>query len=128
MENTFVRSLAIIGNYIYAGTLGEGLWKRSLSQVCCDNANVLLYPNPTNGRFNLILDNISSDSIYKVIDLEIYNLFGDKITSISNFNLLKSHFGFTSTKEIDLGNYPKGIYVVKIVDGVKTYTKKILVQ
>lgn len=71
-------------------------------------------PNPstgkivinTNGRINLI---------------EIYNLLGEKVYSNSEFIQRTSH-------EIDLSDSPKGIYILKILEGDKNSIEKIVLQ
>ena len=64
-----------------------------------------IYPNPTTGGFHL------SGKYFT----EVYNDLGVVIL-------------MQTTNEIDLSNYPKGIYFVKVTDGEKTYTSKIVVE
>lgn len=73
-----------------------------------------VYPNPTNGKFT-----IKSDGTVSTI--EIYNLSGARV--YSDFNSKKQ-----TSNEIDLSGYAKGIYLVKIYDGKKMYSRKVVVQ
>jgi hypothetical protein len=77
-------------------------------------AGLSVYPNPTHGRFT-----ISSKSAVSAI--EIYNLSGERVYSQYNFSQQTS-------KEIDLSGSAKGIYLVKINNGTKSYNRKIVVQ
>ncbi len=71
-----------------------------------------IYPNPSNGVFEI--ENNTNDNIY----LEILNIEG-KIIYTSNFN---------NKTKIDLSNYSKGIYFIKLNSNNETYYKKIIIQ
>ena len=71
-----------------------------------------VYPNPSNGIFNLKNMNAA-----KNITVEIYNLLGEKIDT---FN-----FQNAEINTIDLRNLNSGVYFVKINDGTQTNTQKI---
>ena len=73
------------------------------------------YPNPSNGIFQLTVDNMQSAKG----ELEIYNLFGEKVYTASNIQ---------PPMQIDLSTLSKGIYFVKVNSGEKIYSKKIFVQ
>ncbi|PJC62934.1 MAG: hypothetical protein CO022_01870, partial [Flavobacteriales bacterium CG_4_9_14_0_2_um_filter_32_27] len=55
---------------------------------------------------------------YQTMSLQIYNVLGEKVIQHKNINEI----------DIDLSNSPKGIYFVKVYDGTKIYTQKIVVQ
>lgn len=74
--------------------------------------NFIIYPNPSNGIFNLKHVNTA-----KNLTVEIYNLLGEKIES---FN-----FQNAEINTIDLRTLNSGIYFVKINDGIQTNTQKI---
>jgi len=76
--------------------------------------NISIYPNPCTGKFSV---NSNSD----IKSIEIYDVFGKKVYATSKFNLQTSN-------EIDLSDFPKGIYFVKIYDELKNYTQKIVMQ
>ncbi len=73
-----------------------------------------IYPNPTTGKVTISFSEI-------ITDIEIFNILGEKISYSYNFNQQKKI-------EIDLLNFPKGIYFVKIYDDEKSYTEKIVMQ
>jgi hypothetical protein len=72
-----------------------------------------IFPNPSKGIFTISQQN-------KAQSVEVYNLTGEKI--YSNTNISQSIF------DIDISSSPKGIYFVKITDGEKTQTKKLVIQ
>ena len=74
---------------------------------------ISVYPNPTTGKFT-----ISSNAANAI---EIYNVSGARVYSDLNFKQQTS-------KEIDLSGYAKGIYLVKIYDGAKIQSRKIIIQ
>jgi len=53
--------------------------------------------------------------------IEIYNLQGEKIFVMKKNNQ-------PALNEIDISNLSKGIYVVVISDGGKSYSEKLIVQ
>ena len=75
-----------------------------------NDTNIALYPNPTNGIFNLDLE-ISVGYIF------IYNILGEIV--------LQSKINDTQIK-FDLSNQPAGIYFVNVISDSKNYSKKII--
>jgi hypothetical protein len=73
-----------------------------------------VYPNPTKGKIT-----ISSNS--PISTIEIFNLSGKRIYSDTNVKQQTS-------KELNLSGYSKGIYFIKIYNGTKFYSRKIIVQ
>jgi hypothetical protein len=80
-----------------------------------NDINLIIFPNPSNGRF--LIQGLQSG----VQRLEVYSVTGEKIYTISKSNP-------QATNEIDLSKFHKGVYFVKIYDGVKNYTKKVIIQ
>ena len=68
----------------------------------------LIFPNPTNGEFKIQFSNQ-----FEFKKITIYNGLGSKI---------KSSF----SSELDITQYPKGIYLVKIITDKGFITKKII--
>lgn len=75
-------------------------------------STVIIYPNPSTGKFKI-------DTKITKGEIAICNVMGEKIYSTSNLK---------TSNEINLSNSPKGIYFVKIYDGEKIHTRKIVVQ
>ena len=83
-----------------------------------DANNLSVFPNPSNGIFNISIENIQG--VTKNNMVEIYNVIGEKIYTNPNFQ--------QATNKIDISSYGKGVYFIKINVGEKIYSGKILVQ
>lgn len=79
---------------------------------------ISIFPNPSNGNFQLKLDQSLSAENY---DLGIYTVKGEKIFSISDTQLKNS----TKFEVLDL---PKGVYIVRLYGRMENHIKKIVVQ
>ena len=84
-----------------------------------NDLSVIIYPNPTNGKFKIELG--SSQLKNNKNEIIIYNVLGEKVFQSSSIN------GQT-LNEIDLSASPKGIYFVQIYNGVKNHSEKIIIQ
>jgi len=82
---------------------------------------VTLTPNPTSGNFHVAWDNVSNSNNYKV---DVLNLWGQVIytRAVSNEDLLSQNV------EINLFDYPKGIYIVRIHDGTSIQSRKLILE
>jgi len=74
---------------------------------------VILYPNPTNGNFNIYFNTINSP-----YSIEIISIFGQRVFEKSNITDSLS----------TINNLPKGIYIVRINQDSETFSKKIIVN
>ena len=72
-------------------------------------ADIVIYPNPTNGTLN-----INSN---KEIDVIIFDMLGNRIIDIQQVQ-----------KEIDISNLPNGIYNMSILYDNKRFNKRIIKQ
>lgn len=79
------------------------------------NENISVFPNPSNGHFQLNIDNFNSQKI----NLEIFNAIGERVYTSS---ITKQQ------NEIDLSNLPEGIYFVKMISTNQMYQQKIIIQ
>jgi extracellular elastinolytic metalloproteinase len=79
------------------------------------NNAISIYPNPAKDNFILQINkNI------KNIEINIFNVFGEKIFIESNSNI--------SSKRIYLNNVPDGIYFVICSDGNTQFSQKLIIQ
>lgn len=77
----------------------------------------MTYPNPSNGKF--VFENKLSTT--KPMSLEIYSVLGEHVYSQNNIKPL-------SISNIDLSNLSKGVYIIKLNDSDKNYTKEIVID
>jgi hypothetical protein len=75
---------------------------------------VNVYPNPTNGIINIVLSNVRNNAY-----LQVYNVSG---------RLLKTRILVAKQTTLDLSNYPKGVYFIRIQQDDEIITKKIVIQ
>jgi|GEM_PF-6522100 len=79
-----------------------------------NDASFNIYPDPSSEAFTISFPGIISEG-----KLEIFSVFGEKIYSDKIIN--------NSRKEIHLKNISEGAYFVRVFDGEKYYTKKIII-
>ncbi|MBK6835098.1 MAG: T9SS type A sorting domain-containing protein [Bacteroidetes bacterium] len=82
------------------------------------NNQLYVYPNPGNGIFNLKTKQLED---LKINSFEVFDLLGQKVFEAANITISSS-----SNFQIDLTNYPNGIYFVKANGLNKSFTKKII--
>ncbi len=80
-----------------------------------------VYPNPTQGKFQLAFDGLQLTENCKV---EIYNVPGQRIYQ----SLITAANLGSFRKSIDLSNETSGIYFVKFYNGQAILTEKIVIQ
>ncbi len=74
-----------------------------------------LFPNPSTGRFTLLMKETDETS---TINIEIFDMMGEKILQTQLFG--QNHH------EFDLTNSPKGIYILRILNGKQTSIEKLI--
>jgi plastocyanin len=79
---------------------------------------ISIYPNPSNGNFQLKLDNSHSAKEY---DLGIYTLKGQKVYA-------KSGMQQQNSTNIEISDLPKGVYIVRLYGSKENIYRKIVVQ
>ena len=78
------------------------------------SSKFIISPNPVSTEFNIELpSNVESANV------EVYDVLGKKVlaTQISNFN-----------SNIDASNWHSGIYIVRVISGDISQTKRIIKQ
>nr|WP_315238557.1 endonuclease [uncultured Flavobacterium sp.] len=82
-------------------------------EIVSDSDNIIIYPNPSNGNFNIVLDN--SAATYSV---EILSITGLKVFEKSDL----------TDAVISVDHLSKGTYIIKITKDSKTINKKIIIK
>ena len=80
--------------------------------------NIHIYPNPNNGLFKLAISNVKSGSH----GIEIMNIHGQILFK----SVINDPAGFSES--INLTNFGKGLYLLRINDGNSTKVEKILIR
>ncbi len=80
-----------------------------------NNENFIVYPNPSNGKFNV------ECSKFKVEQIEVYNMLGEKIYSCMNAN-------YFSAFELNLSKECNGMYAIIIKTEQETIIGKLILQ
>lgn len=93
-------------------------YEPTLSVVENEISEFLIFPNPNQGEFTIKL-NSSTDSKIKV---DVYDIRGRLIYN----NSYQNNSNFKQT--ISLDNVQSGMYLVKVSDGEKSTTKKIIIE
>ncbi|MEP6645807.1 MAG: T9SS type A sorting domain-containing protein [Saprospiraceae bacterium] len=81
-------------------------------------ASVSVYPNPTNGNLQVIMNNTE---LPKTFDLGVYDVNGKRV-------YLKSKADMELINDIDLSNFAKGYYILRLFDGRQSYQTKVILQ
>jgi hypothetical protein len=123
--NVFSPSTAGPGNHIliYSFADNAGCAGETNEMVTVDGcvgieqvvpASLLIHPNPTTGKVAVKLSGISKDA-----SIRLYNMHGE---------LLMEHSGANGTSEIDLSEFSRGIYFLRLLSGKETVAKKIILE
>ena len=78
-----------------------------------------LYPNPSNGNFNLMFDTVSSD----FVQLQLFDITGRLIREIRYQNITQRF-----SESISFDATSAGFYLLKITNGTKQTTRKIVIE
>lgn len=79
-----------------------------------NESRIEFYPNPAIDLLNITLD----ETKCRELNIELYNIHG---------NLLFANiFQNTTTANIDLTDYPKGVYLIKVTDNGKIFNGRII--
>lgn len=111
--------LCIVGNYIYAGTQQNSVWKRPLNEMItltsADNASISptasVYPNPASDFVQI--DNLKPGSTVSVTDLTGKTIYR-QITADNQLTIAVS-------------NFSEGIYILQTQFGDTTHNEKLIV-
>ena len=126
--NMRVQSLLIANNYILAGTYGQSIWRRPLSEIISIQnistetpAKYSLsqnYPNPFNPTTNVQF----SMSNVQYVSLKVFDILGKEVSTLVNETLQPGTYETT----FDGSQFSSGTYFYKLSAGDFSETKKML--
>ncbi len=114
-ENTEIMSQGGVKSYLATLLSGEVL---SLNEEAL-NKEMTIFPNPSKDIFNVNTSSLlfAKDKIYtQVLDLNGRIIFSKEMT-LNDDSL-----------QINLSEFSKGVYLVKLKDGINTYSNKIILE
>ena len=100
----------VIGNLCGGAALYLADTVTGISESNSESFDFNIYPNPTSGKANVQSSQFEN---LKMKDIEIYNVYGEKIYSAADFH-------------IDISFQPQGIYFCKVIQGNFSRTKKLI--
>jgi subtilisin-like proprotein convertase family protein len=116
-------TIAITDSFnVFTGVLND--WHIEICEQVLDTpefdelVNFSIFPNPNKGTFNVKMNALSN----KNIDIAVYDIRGRKVYD----NRFVSSLNFD--EEIQLNNAQSGFYLVKVSDGLREVTKKIIIE
>lgn len=129
LTNNSIKELLVYNGYIFAGSYGYGIYRRTLQDITSVNNNMANipnkfslsqnYPNPFNPTTSISYKVAS----YKVIRLVVHNILGKEVTVLVNEKL---HPGEYETS-FDGSGLASGIYFYTLfADGERIDTKKMV--
>ncbi|MGB0523897.1 MAG: PKD domain-containing protein [Flammeovirgaceae bacterium] len=80
--------------------------------------NLTVFPNPSNGQFNLSFNQSIPKAFIQVVDLSGKKVMNESVTSL----------GKSQLHELDLRLAARGIYLIQVYIGTQLLTKKILIE
>lgn len=112
---------------LIAATYGRGVWETPLNTIVTTDvkttpkqaSTISLYPNPTNGVFNVDVNSTQGSTNVKI---EVYNLLGEKVFTLPQ-DFIKS-----KQYQIDLSDKQAGVYLVNITTGFESRTERVVVN
>ncbi|UCH14841.1 MAG: T9SS type A sorting domain-containing protein [Bacteroidales bacterium] len=111
-------------NHIIVATHGRGIWSLDLNMVDIEdkildnNTEIRLYPNPSNGVFNISIDN----NYFGELQFKIFDINGREVL---NHKRIKAAENYKIS--LDLSNLKNGTYILHTLMGNKTATNKIII-
>ena len=82
-------------------------------------SSINLYPNPTNTHTNIDLGNVDNENVL----VQVYDMNG-KLVSVRDYGVLNGAY----TLPVELSDFEKGMYTVRINKGNTTEVVKLVVE
>lgn len=130
-----INTLLIANNYIFAGTVNQSIWRRSLSEIITNTEIVSgnipssfslsqNYPNPfnpeTNIKFNI--PKPEAGQSLRFVSLKVFDIYGREVQTLVNESLQPGSYEVTFNGQ----NYSSGTYFYCLKASGITLTKRML--
>jgi photosystem II stability/assembly factor-like uncharacterized protein len=120
---SLVWSLEGNNKYIFAGTWGDGIWRRSIADfglkvkdISNTNLKFQIYPNPTSNYLNLKSQNTKPEKYI----LTIMNIEGQEV--------LSKNVEFRDSYKLELPELRNGIYFLSLQNDKENYNTKLVIE
>lgn len=120
LVDTLITAITASANYLWVGTTSQGVWRRELTQITTGikeseiERSFCVFPNPATTSITIQTPSGNGSKM-----IYFYNSIGklvvQKIISEDIYTL-------------DLNNFPKGIYFVKLINGANIQTEKLIIR
>jgi hypothetical protein len=96
-------------------------WNVSVEDIVAYNSdNVAVFPNPANDQLNVRLLFAECNAVGNI---ELFDLTG-KVVAVPNTN----QFSITNQYTFDVADLNKGVYILKVTNGMKVSTSKVTIS
>ena len=117
LKNLNVSSLVFLNDTLYAGTYGNGVWKRAVNDISLSVQetrikpdNIRIYPNPAS-------DYLVIESSTPIDNISILDLLGRPVLSEQ-----------PNSKQLDIRDIPAGIYILILRSGREYWRGRIIIS
>lgn len=107
-RNPFI-DYPLLADYVFGDKVGQ-TWNASLSNDDFNRLDVVMFPNPTNGSIRIA-------GLTQEAKIEVHSITGQKVFETN----------YSNESRLDL-NFQAGVYLVKITEGHKSATKKLIIR
>ena len=123
MSNVKVTDLDLRNdNAVYAATYGRGVFSGVFTAVALSTNNVensrgaKVYPNPSNGQFNLRIENFTGK-----VNIQLVDINGRVVYNVNEEN-------FNAEKSINTNSLQAGVYILNAKGDGLNYTEKVILN
>ncbi len=82
-----------------------------------DELDIAVFPNPNNGQFNIVMNGVSKSLEYQLLDVQGRVLRNQQFKNVQNLN-----------EPLDITNFAKGVYFLKVQTENRFRVLKVVVQ
>ena len=120
--DTSITAMVKSTNYLWVGTTSQGVWRRELTQIVTGTEKTItepsfyISPNPATDKLTIEIPRNNSNAENQI---SIYNSVGSLVWYKNTPDAVIS---------VDMANFSKGIYLVRIFSNNRIHTEKVVVQ